>query len=713
MIYTLIAPLTTTSIILFWALTLIKTSSILLFLALLICLFISYWLIRKDLILNLKQLKAHFFSPSQLPQTAVILLFLITIGAILSPMAITLKVAGFDFIQFNGVGDYYKHLYTMVPIINDGLPPKHPYFPPETMSYYFGYYTIPSTLSAIFSIPPTITLFAYVLTTYFLALTVTTLIFKKYLKSVWAKTLALVLFLTGAGVDVIPFSAVTSGDITNTISNQAFLNGVGLQAVNLYTTLLYSPQHFLAAALTFVLAHHLLKEKPNLIFIALTSSYIILSSVFVSITLALWLLLAFIFLPLRQVLLKAGLISLILISPYLFFLTSRQNFFSFYEFTPYLFIQNLPLVFSFLVNTVITASLQYGPIIVTLLILFFVKRLYSQKQGLLIQRKALLIFCSLLIPFILTWFIKTPDFNDFSMRTLIPVQMSLPLLFLLLLERERSRLIRRLLFIILFSAILMGMFSLSVQYSQAWKDRRVINPETSQLLFKVRQLPREVKLAALEKDDWVYLIPPLGFKQVLTPHLWEASVSTTPKIGQQHSVYEQAAFKLFLDPTHAESAEEAVKLRNRYFNDFGNYFTSFKFDQLILRNQVWVKKGQNPYLHIFKEMRVKTIPLTPHFTLLDQPDLISKINSHQVVVENKPATFTPHQRQLNLTEGLYFLVSCGKDLFLEFEDYHEIFNQKGKLGCVGNLFYQPDNQPIKLSNRTTISEVIAYPVKIW
>src|SRR3989338_6631870 len=150
--YLLIIPFVTLSILCFFSLYLFKSNPLPLILSAVISIFTSYFLAKDHIKESLRQLQYLFLSPKNIPQIILIVVLIGLLARVLSPMSFPIKIDNFTLLQFNGLGDYYKHLYTMVPLIHDGIPPKHPYFPPETMSYYFGFYTIPVAFSIIFSL---------------------------------------------------------------------------------------------------------------------------------------------------------------------------------------------------------------------------------------------------------------------------------------------------------------------------------------------------------------------------------------------------------------------------------------------------------------------------------------------------------------------------------------------------------------------------------
>jgi len=319
----------------------------------------------------------------------------------------------------------------------------------------------------------------------------------------------------------------------------------------------------------------------------------------------------------------------------------------------------------------------------------------------------------LLVPFFLTWIIKSYNFNDFSMRLNTPAYLLVPVIFLYFLRGIKNKLVKSGLIFIILATLLIGCFAFFVEYKYAWVSRKIFHPEVSQLILEVRKLPINIKLSAVEKDDWVYLIPPLGFKDILAPHLWDSAVSTSGKIGSEHNTFEQMAFNLFLNATAGTDEKDLIDKRNLYFSQYPDYFNMYGFDSLLIKNGVWVKNGQNPLKVQLEELTVTPMAITPNFTQFRRSEILSKLKNNKISVdEGSGNLILIKDQKIALEKGLYFLTSCQKgQKFLEFEDYYEIFNSY-QFECAGNLFYQPDEREIKVSGRTNLDRIKAYRIKI-
>ncbi len=229
------------------------------------------------------------------------MLFVLAKALVISPFAFIKTTGDFKHIQITDVGDYYKHTFVVSMLKLDGIPPGHPYFPEAKLSYYFGYYLIPASLSRLFNFAPNQVFYFYSLITDLLGLLIILRIFQKYLKTYIGKVVAIPLLITGVGVNV-------------------FSNNGAFQLINNYKALLFVPQHFFAACLTIGLLHYLIfdsdligVEKPKIWVTGILIAFILLSSIFVSWTLIVWLALAFYcYKQIRIFLILSGILSLIL-----------------------------------------------------------------------------------------------------------------------------------------------------------------------------------------------------------------------------------------------------------------------------------------------------------------------------------------------------------------------------------------------------------------
>lgn len=700
MFLTLSLPITLTSIILYLFLTFLGNNNWVWGSGLILSILISTFLLKNyfKTFLFKKYLDVKFLS------LIFLILFFVFIKAfVLSPFAQIKQTNNFKHLQVTDVGDYYKHTFVVTMLKLDGIPPYHPYFPVGKLSYYFGYYLIPAAISRIFNFPPNQVFYAFCLITDFLGLLIIFRIFNRQLSSYFGKLLSLLLLFSAVGVNVLP-------ELFK-IPLNVFSTDLGFQLINNYVSFLFVPQHFFAANLTLGLIYYLIFEKPKIIFISITAGFIFLSSLFVSWTLALWLLLIFIFYPkIRKLLIISGFFSLLILIPYMLQLSDRENIFRVNQLQPYLFMDGSGFL-ARLINILLTAFLQYGLIVFTVFVLVIFK-------GKTYFKNNLVLCLGLTLPFVITWFIRSPYFNDFSLRGLMPIQLILPVFFIKFYEQIKNQLLKMSLFLISILVILLGFAGFYREYLGHWKTRFILHPNISQFLFEVRKIPDSTRLAAVDRDRWVEFIPSLGFKKVLSPYFFDSYVYFVGNLSADHGQYERMALDLFIEANVAPDLKTLIKDKNTQLNKLYEFFNKYPSDQLILNNQLWVKKDVNPWLAIFKAMQVKTKPLTGSFTLVDYKDLLNKTSQHQIFVEIKVLEIPVKNRAITLKGGFWYLASCSnikRTLKLELEDYYQLFEQEvdgNNKGCVGKMFYLQNDENVALTNTSTVDRVYSFPIVI-
>ncbi len=326
-------PVTLTSLLLYLFLTLFGNSTWVWWSALVISLSLLYFIFRNYFKNNPDFKKILSFK--NLSLTFLILLFVFAKAFVISPFALIKTTGSFQHIQITDVGDYYKHTFVVTMLGQDGIPPHHPYFPMAKLSYYYGYYLIPATFSRLFNLPPNQVFYAFSIITDLLGLLIILRIFNRVLKTYFGKVLAVLLLITGMGVNVLPEILDKYPKFGLKINPDIFSTEIGFQLINNYKALLFVPQHFFAACLAVGLTFYLLFEKPKILSVSISAAFIFLSSIFVSWTLIIWLLLVFIFKKEKRIfLILAGVISLGLLTPYIISFSDRENIFKFNNFLP-------------------------------------------------------------------------------------------------------------------------------------------------------------------------------------------------------------------------------------------------------------------------------------------------------------------------------------------------------------------------------------------
>lgn len=707
MFFALSSPISLTAIILYLFLSLFGNDFRIWLLALTFSSIILLFHLKNNfqIIFNIRKL----ISFKNLSLIFLILFFVFCKAFVISPFVLTKTTDSFRHIQITDVGDYYKHSFVVTMLKLDGIPPSHPYFPVAKLSYYFGYYLIPASFSKLFNIAPNLSFYVFSIVTDILGLLIILRIFHNFLKTYIGKLLAVLLLITGVGVNIFPeiFSKFPFPGYL--INPEIFATDIGFQLINNYKAILFVPQHFFAACLSIGLIHNLIFEKKNIFFVSITTAFIFLSSLFVSWVFILWLFLVFVFYKENRIfLIICGVFTIALLFPYLIQLTNRTNLFYLNHFQPFKFIPSENILV-YLTNTFLTAILQYGLILTILPFLIISK-------GKIFLKSNLLLILGFSLPIIITWIIRSPIYNDFSLRGLMPLQLILPLFFMKLYEQLKQKFLKIFLFALILFVITISFLGFYLEYLRHWKSRMILHPSISQLIFEIRKIPDDIKLSAIDRDRWVEFIPSLGFKKVLSPFLFDSYVYFVGDKTLEHGQYERQAIDLFLEPTQADNLENLVKIKNTQLENLNDFFKKYPTDKLILNNKLWVKKDINPFLVFFREVGIKLSPLTSDFTLVDYQSLVEITSKLQMVIQSdKKMNLTINNKQFPLEKGLWFISSCGEftNIHLELEDYYQLFNRSVNKGsCVGRIFYLQQDEDLMLTNNSNINEVFIFPIEI-
>lgn len=676
--------------------------------------FFTSLLLKSDFRIFLQQAKSFFSSRFVLIGLIIILAFITVKAYVISPFIVTKTVNNFTHIQITDVGDYYKHSYVTSSLSISGIPPEHPFFPKAKLSYYYGYYLMPAAATKLLNIDPIYSIFLFILLTEFVCLLSLWIIFASEIKNYLGRLSALLLLLFAAGVDILPGIIKEFGIFHTLINPDLFPRDRGLALINNFTSFLYVPQHFLPAALTIAIIYLLLKKEDSIVKLTVMIVFVYLSSVFVSITLSWWLVLTFIFYPFhRKKLIIIAFLTAILLVPYLYHLSGRSNILYFYEFLPFNFLAGNSQ-FIYLLNLIFTFLIQYGPI---LFFLFFTLIF----TGKILNKKYLSFILGLSVPLVVSWFIRSPMFNDFSMRGSMPIQFVAPLFFIKLLESIRAKNLKLLMLIISFITIGVGMVAFYVEYSKHWKSRVFLTPRDSELILKVRTFPNSIQFSAVDKDKWVELIPSLGYKQILSPYLFDSYVYLDNLYSEERGRYERLALGLFIEPNKSDNLIKLIEDENVRLSKIYDFFDMYHADWLILNKFIWVKKGINPWTYIFESLKVKQEAITPYYTFIDYNDLLDKLKRISFYIDKDKIT----EKELEsggfrINAGLWYIAYCDanskKRALLEFEDYYQLFNEElggmDKSRCVGKIFYLKGGGNILVTNTTSVKNITIFPVEI-
>ncbi len=656
---------------------------------------LSFVLIKKDWA-DLKKDFLLLFKLKNLPLFLIILIVLAATAYVLSPIVKTTSSNNFEHIVLTDVGDYYKHIMVVTSLADSGIPIKNPYFPIANLSYYYGYYLIPAFLSRVFGLYPNWSFYLWSLMGDFLGLLLITEVANKVLKKFYLKFLAITLVLFGTGVDIIPFVFNTLGqDQTNQ----------GLQLINNYKALLFVPQHFFAACLTVFIIYKVWFDNLKLIYFVLISSFLFLCSVFVSLTFIFWSFLIFIFQKkLRLYLIKTGPLIVLLLLPYLLSLTDRGSLFFLNHFDPYPFTSN------FYTNTFYTFFVKLGPMIILIPLLLVITRTFN-----------LTIFLGIVLLLLSTLVIRTPVFNDYSMRTSMPIQLCIPIIFYYLISKIKSKSLSVFLIMCSLIILIISVKGFYLEYLRHWRNKEFLPPSQSEILLKIRSLPKDITLSSVDRNKWVELTPSLAFKKITNPSLFDSYMYLTgEETGKLHGQYESQTGTLFYDPSIASSPEELAKNKNQDLTLLHDFFQKYPEKEFLLNNKLWVKKDTNPWVIILSQMGVKSYAITSEFTAFNYQDLLEKTKNSQIFINTEKGQRSEvKNRQVFVPEGLSFITYCSEDLpkmvKIEFEDYylvaeHQLSNPETK--CLGKIFYLDKEDNLFLTNSSNIDHLFIFPIEI-
>ncbi len=629
---------------------------------------------------------------SNLPLLGAVLGMVLLTGAVLSPFIITKHSGNFEHIQITDVGDYYKHTFVTNAISQDGLPPSNPYFPISKLSYYYGYYLIPAFITHTFRVPAHLTFYWYSLFTDLIALLIPTALIILLIKRPLYRYLSLLLILTGVGVDTIPFIFDTAGQLQI---------DEGLQLINVYKALLFVPQHLFASALTVWIISSLIRKRASLLTLSIMIAMVFLSSLFVSITLLIWCSIYFLFYNQKLLLIKSAFLTGLLLLPYLLLLKGRGNLFYLYQLDPYNY-GSYPL------SVLYTFYLKYGPFVLLAPVIILVAKN--------LPKAYLLGFTSIIG---MSWFVRSPIFNDLSMRTSIPIWLSLPIVIFYLAEKSKSKLIQLSVLMITILTLFIGVRGVLWEYSKHYKDRIFLNPNESELILALRKLPQETTLASVDKTRTVEYTPSLTGKRITSPYLFDSYVYFADGFGSVHGEYERWADQTFHSETLSKTVEENIQIKNAQFAELFQYFSKYPTTKLLVTNKLWVKKDTNPWLIIFRESGINHSDITPNYTLFDYPDLLTKLSGVEIMIDQSQTKLSAiSDSGSNLPKGLWYLTSCKPHtpayLRLELNDYYILFDKtlEDENLCAGQLFFMENEGRITFTNTSNPDNIFYSPVII-
>ncbi len=645
-----------------------------------------------------------------IPVFFIILVF----GFVLSPLIKHASVDGHEVLGLTALGDYYKHLYVLSAIKDNGLPPHHPFFPSANLSYYYGYYLIPAAVSSVFGLDLSKVFFAYLLFTTFIVLFLAVQLGSIIFRTWYQRLLSLILFIFGTGLDIVPtLIQAKSGNLTaNHIEFWSqVLNLSNYLVNNLYTALLWVPQHTLPSLIILVTGLSIiLEEKTRLAWLILTIWFCVISSTFVSVTLIIWLGLAFIFIKKsRPTLFVAGLISVCLLFPYLKELTGRTSILSFgFYMTPFKYLPFLPQW----ANYGLTFFTEYGLILLALPIFIFI---YGKKYSF----KTTLISLGILLPILIGLFVKSSGFNDFSMRSVLPSQMALPFLMAFTLGDIKKYTWKIYVFLLLLLSFIPSMTGFFYEIHFKLIDRGVIDWPTSELLINLRKTPIS-NLATISNEDWVFLIPSYGYQPVYSPRLFDSFGYLSESGTKLHFEYANIVNNLFIYPTLGQNLLGVSNSQQEKFLQLEKFFIDQEKLKFIISRSKGAKSGLNPWFQIFELLKIENKNFASNFRLINGFDISKALKSELIFVEtNKTSKIFINNNTFDLSRGLWLIAGCNSyeqsHLRLEINNAYILFDINptvDKNNCAGELYYQSKSEIIEISETSKFKELYKVPVSV-
>ncbi|MDD2224692.1 MAG: hypothetical protein PHP97_00820 [Candidatus Shapirobacteria bacterium] len=673
--------------------------------AFIITLFIIIFYFQK----NFTQLKNNLIKKNYILPLLLIIGNIILVAAVLSPYIQLIKVDNFVSLATSSVTDLYKHSYVVTSLKTFGLPLHHPYFPPASFSYYYGYYLTPALFSYFLPQFQNYFLFFYILFTDFISLLILFFIITKFIKNNFLRFLSLCLVIFGMGLDVFPMFLDGRLSHPDLIEMWSISNHLGLRIDNTFVSLLWTPQHFFAAAVSSFFIYKIITSKnPTWLLISLFS-FVFLSSAFVALSLALITFLIFIvFHEKRKSIFRVGLFSIVLLLPYFLSVIQKGGgIFKFYHFQPYSFVDQNQIL-----NYFLTLISEYGFLFLLLpfLIPLFIKKIKPTRTTAL--------FLAIYLPVIITCFICSTGYNDFALRSTILPQLLVIIFFIKAVEIISNRFIKYFLIAIILLNLIISFSGFLFEYASRWKSRQVIDPYASELILKLRSIKDSIIFSTIGQNEWIFQIPPLAFKPIYTSDLYDSGGYLQDNPSNTFGEHETKEKEIYTKANIGSSLKEIISERNFYLLNLNKFTQTYQFDWLILDHRIGVKKGLNFWVPLFEKINVKSWSLTPTFIAFNHQSLISQLADKSIFInQSKQQTFKIIDNKVTLPSGFWYLSLCNQKtsesiLHFESEDAYPVFSSPVKSGfCIGNFFYLENKSLLKLLNNSS-QEIYIFPVEL-
>lgn len=558
---------------------------------------------------------------------------------VLMDLFFDVSVRDVTFVNLLGVTDYYKHLYAMTSINNLGI---HPFYPVSNFIYYFGYYFVPALVSGLQIADQTKIIFLYTSLTGVLGWLSISELIAEHVKSLKARLAAIVYLVFGQGFDIVPTLMANKQGTGKLIELWSFERFIGLRVDNIFTSYLWTPQHFFAALAACVVILSVYGNKKEWVWNFLLIAYVLSSSVFVGIFMMIALVGIVIINrreEIKKYLMMFVLSGLVLIPNLKSFAEKGSGVFEGYSLLNGIFNFGLGRY----LNTLVHLIIEYG--IVFVIIPIGACILLRNKKN-----KILWILLGI-VPVILTWFIKSVGYNDFSTRGILVWQMLAGILVGVLLERLNIKFKITLLALILINVVVSAAgFAYEFQARKNDLGSR-LGPEESIMIGEIKK--RDLNnLMAIGREEWIFLIPSMTGRVIFTSNLYDSAQYMESRYGEIHGQYESLEKEIFVNEVFDMNEELVVGQAEKKWGMVDAYFKMSGDRNLIVDRR-------NKSTLILAKLNVERIQLSGDFSLINTAEI-------QELLKDKKIKLTKQYIEKVKINDLLFVVRCDKGCVGEF-----------------------------------------------
>lgn len=671
-----------------------KSSVLVSLLTISLALILSYYLSNYYPLFKIKFVKKIFL----LLPFSVLLTFTMFV---VSPIIKTQTINGYPFIFYPSITDYFKHMYTITSIKSFGLPPLHPYLPQANMTYYYGYYILPSLVSIIFPHFQNYIFYIYVFLTSLLSLSIIFSLYQHFIKSNFLLFISLCLISFGTGLDIIPTTMINKIGTGKLIELWSIRPDLGLRIDNTFTSFLWTPQHFFSAVIAFYLIYNFLENKYKLWLNVLCLSFVFLSSSFVFIPLLLFFVFIFLVKPqLRLKIFRPLFFTFIFCLPFIYTtLIQKTNTFNFYIPKSY------PFTSVNIINCLITFITEYGLLIVLLPLFLLAKNKSSPKL--------LLLSIWSLVNIFLTWFIRSSNYNDYALRSTLLIQIIFPICLVdyINLLNNRKKII---LYIALFINLFFSILGFCYEYLNRWKERSSLDVHQSQLITYLRTFKPSVSV--LGEGEWAYKIPPLAFKPICSSEFYDSANYLGTSKNDYQGQYTKLSKDIFFTQNVTNDQANQLIQKNNQLLSLKQFISLLKTDYLLLNNKIYVRQDINPWFEIFSHMlNIASISID-QYSLYKVDDLKQFFNTNILTLDSQSNSLKIKDFH-KLPLGTFYLYTCNNsdtNQYIHFEPDNQYVLFDSTLmpnQCIGNLYVNTDNSKLTIDSYLQNQQLYYHPIE--